>query len=151
MPSSKHEIKLNAPISNVWEFIANFNSWAPLMPGYIEHEIKNKEEATWIFLADLGFAKKKVKLQVDKITKTEQVKISFYLNSVEDHFDGNGYFQIETCEEGMTNLIGSLELSSGGFMGVIVNNVLKSFVPKTTEELVIRMGEIIKEKTWSTR
>ena len=58
MPQALHneEVSLNQEV--VWEFLKDYNNWAPLVPGYIGHDVQSDSEFTWIFLADLGFTKK---------------------------------------------------------------------------------------------
>ena len=38
--------------------------WAPLVPGYIEHEILNENESMWKFKSELGMMKKIIQLKV---------------------------------------------------------------------------------------
>ena len=38
MPSGTHVTELDIPIDKVWDFVSDMNRWAPLVPGYIEHE-----------------------------------------------------------------------------------------------------------------
>ncbi len=42
MCSHIHRIEVNAPIPIVWKFVSSIDRWAPLVPGYIEHEILNE-------------------------------------------------------------------------------------------------------------
>lgn len=62
MPNGSHHIQLNLPIEKVWDFVRSINNWAPLVPGYINHELINEYESTWEFKGDLGFMKKTIKL-----------------------------------------------------------------------------------------
>ncbi|WP_309545309.1 SRPBCC family protein [Virgibacillus dokdonensis] len=59
MPSGTKEMTLQAPIEQVWDFVSDMNHWAPLVPGYIDHEIINDTESTWKFKGDLGIVQKK--------------------------------------------------------------------------------------------
>lgn len=136
MPSSKHIVELDVPYDKVWAFIEDLQNWAPLMPGYIAHRIVNEQEATWEFLGDFGFMKKKVSLKIERIIRVEPSMVTFDLEGLQDNIDGSGYFEIQAGNEGNARLIGQLDISAGGFMGAMVNNVLKTFVPDTTAQLV---------------
>lgn len=136
MPSSNHIVELHMPSHKVWEFVSDVNNWTPLMPGYIAHEIVNEQEATWDFLGDFGFMKKKVSLKLYRIVRVEESMITFDLEGINDNFDGAGFFEVKSLDQNHTTLAGSLDILSGGLMGVMINNVLKTFVPQTTTELV---------------
>ncbi|WP_019241245.1 MULTISPECIES: CoxG family protein [Bacillus] len=149
MPSSVHSIVINASLQETWGFVGSFNNWAPLMPGYIKHELKSDQEAIWDFLGDFGFVKKNVSLLVHQIKIEDHSKLSFKLQGINDNFDGSGYFQVEELSENQTKITGSLDISAGGFMGAMINNVLKTFVPKTTNEIVESIGNQLIEKNES--
>ena len=59
MPAGTHSVNIPLNINTIWEFVHDMNNWAPLVPGYIEHEILSEHESTWVFKGDLGFMKKK--------------------------------------------------------------------------------------------
>ena len=61
--------------------------------------------------------------------------MKFDIKGLSDNFDGNGYFTISTSNNGSTQVTGSLDLSAGGFMEMMINPVLESFVPKVTIDL----------------
>ncbi|WP_042349222.1 CoxG family protein [Bacillus massiliigorillae] len=149
MPSSNHAVELHIPKHKVWEFVSDLNNWAPLMPGYIAHEHVDEQEATWEFLGDFGFMKKKVSLKLDRIIRVEELMITFDLEGINDNFEGSGYFEVKGLDQEHTVLTGSLDISSGGFMGAMVNNVLKTSVPQTTKELVQSIGRELQGKAVS--
>lgn len=135
MPNAIHTVEL--PLSNdvIWNFLKDYNNWAPLIPGYIEHEAQQDTQFTWTLLADLGFTKKKITLQVDITESIEPTDVKFNIKGLSDNFDGNGYFNIASGNNESAQVAGSLDLSAGGFMGMMINPVLESFVPKATTDL----------------
>lgn len=135
MPNAIHTVEL--PLSNdvIWNFLKDYNNWAPLIPGYIEHEAQQDTQFTWTLLADLGFTKKKITLQVDITDSIEPTDVKFNIKGLSDNFDGNGYFNIAAGNNESAQVTGSLDLSAGGFMGMMINPVLESFVPKATTDL----------------
>ena len=42
MCSHLHRMEVNAPFHHVWKFVSSIDQWAPLVPGYIDHEILNE-------------------------------------------------------------------------------------------------------------
>ncbi|WP_062349935.1 CoxG family protein [Bacillus kwashiorkori] len=145
MPSGTHHLNIDVPINRVWNFVSSINNWAPLVPGYINHEIINDYESTWEFKGDLGFMKKTVKLKVD-ITKWEEpTKVTFNLTGLSDNFAGNGYFEAEVINDKTTAMTGNLDITARGAMGPMINAILKNFVPQTAEELTAAVANKIVE------
>ena len=145
MPAGTHTVELPVGIQDIWSFVSDMDKWAPLVPGYIEHEIINDRESTWAFKGDLGFMKKTVKLKIDIIEWIEPTTVTFNLKGLSDNFKGGGYFKAEAIDATNTNMTGNLDITAGGAMGPMVNTILKNFVPKTAEELTVAVSNKIKE------
>lgn len=135
MPAGTHVVTVPVNIQKIWEFVQDMNNWAPLVPGYIEHVIINDRESTWEFKGDLGFMKKKVKLKIDITEWNEPSGVVFDLTGLSDNFKGGGYFKAEAINENETTMTGNLDISAGGMMGPMINQILVKFVPQTAEEL----------------
>lgn len=145
MPNGTHTIELPVPIENIWDLVSDMNKWAPLVPGYIEHEILSDKQSTWKFKGDLGFMKKTVKLQIDIKEWIEPTKVTFDLKGLSDNFNGGGYFIAEKITDASTKMTGHLDITAGGMMGAMVNTILKNFVPDTAKELTEAIGAEILE------
>ena len=135
MPAGTHSVAVPLNINTIWEFVQDMNNWAPLVPGYIEHEIINDRESTWAFKGDLGFMKKKVKLKIDIKEWNEPSGVIFDLTGTSDNFKGGGYFKAEAVNDNETMMSGNLDITAGGMMGPMVNQILVKFVPQTAQEL----------------
>lgn len=135
MPQGTHTVELPLSIEIIWAFVHDMNNWAPLVPGYIDHEIISERQSTWAFKGDLGFMKKKVKLQIDINEWNEPSEVLFDLKGLSDNFNGGGYFKAERIDENKTNMTGYLDITAGGMMGVMINQILTNFVPQTAQEL----------------
>ncbi|MGN1387687.1 MAG: CoxG family protein [Bacillus sp. (in: firmicutes)] len=135
MPAGTHSVNIPLNINTIWEFVHDMNNWAPLVPGYIEHEILSEHESTWVFKGDLGFMKKKVKLKIDIKEWNEPSEVIFDLTGLSDNFKGGGYFKATAVSENETIMTGNLDITAGGMMGAMVNQILVKFVPQTAEEL----------------
>jgi carbon monoxide dehydrogenase subunit G len=146
MPSGTHHEALNIPINGVWDFVSDMNNWAPLVPGYIDHEILNDKESYWEFYGDIGIMRRKIKLQV-KITSWEAPsKVTFDLKGKNEKFTGSGYFQGIALDEVNTQMTGNLNITATGMKAAVINPVLASFVPKTAAELTRAVAEKIRER-----
>lgn len=104
MPNGTHTVEIPVPIEKIWEFVADMNKWAPLVPGYIEHELLSERQSTWKFKGDLGFMKKTVKLQIDIQEWIEPTKVTFDLKGLSDNFNGGGYFEAEKIDDQSTKM-----------------------------------------------
>lgn len=135
MPAGTHTLEIDVPIQKIWEFIEDMNKWAPLVPGYIEHEILNERQSTWKFKGDIGIMQKTVSLKIDITEWIAPTKVTFDLKGISENFNGNGYFEAEAISDTKTKMTGNLDITAGGLMGPMINAVLKNFVPKTAEEL----------------
>ena len=141
MPSSKEAITVNAPVDEVWNLVKDFNNIAPLMPGYTSHEVLNDSEAAWEFLGDFGIVKKKINVKIDNIVRIAPHSITFDLKGTNENVEGEGKFEIEAADAGTSRLTGFMDLTGGGFMGGMINSVLKTFIPESTKKIVDGIGE----------
>ncbi|WP_102275151.1 CoxG family protein [Cytobacillus massiliigabonensis] len=135
MPQGTHTVEVPLNIQTIWNFVQDMNNWAPLVPGYIEHEILSENQSTWAFKGDLGFMKKTVKLQIDIKEWNEPSEVLFDLKGLSDNFKGGGYFRAEVIDENTTKMSGHLDITAGGMMGAMINQILTKFVPQTAQEL----------------
>lgn len=135
MPSGIHEMKVDLPIEIVWSFISNMDNWAPLVPGYLEHDILNDKQSTWKFIGEVGVVQKTVHLKIDITTWQAPSKVTFNLAGLNENFKGSGYFEARVVDERQTEITGYLDITAKGLLGPMINSVLKSLLPKTTKEL----------------
>lgn len=143
MPSGTHTTELDLPIEKIWEFVSDMNRWAPLVPGYIEHEILSDKQSTWTFKGDIGIMQKTVKLRIDIKEWVEPSLVTFDLTGVTENFSGDGYFKAVAISDNKTEMIGNLDITAKGMMGPMINAILKNFVPKTAEDLTKAIAEEI--------
>lgn len=143
MPNGTHSLELDLPIEKIWDFVSDMNSWAPLVPGYIEHEILSETQSTWTFKGDIGIMQKTVKLKIDITEWKEPSLVTFDLTGLNENFAGNGYFKAVPLSDAKTEMIGNLDITAKGLMGPMINTILKNFVPKTAEELTNAIAEEI--------
>jgi carbon monoxide dehydrogenase subunit G len=144
MPSGIHQVVLDLPKGDIWDFVKNMDNWAPLVPGYIRHKKFNNRQSTWEFFADIGIIKKKVSLMVTIKEWIEPTKVTFDLKGLEDNFTGKGYFEAEAIEKNKTRMTGYLDIVAEGIMGRVINNVLKTTVPEMVEELTENIAAKLK-------
>ena len=145
MSSHQHEITVHAPLETVWEFVRSIDNWAPLVPGYIEHEMLNEKESTWKFKSEMGIVKKKIHLKVEITEWIEPEKVTFQLIGINEKVTGHGYFKAIKLTNHLTKMIGFLDITAGGALAKVVKPLLKTSIPEFTEELTIAVSQKIAE------
>lgn len=145
MPSEKQQIELAIPINVIWDFIRDANNWAPLVPGYIQHEQMTDSIITWEFKSDLGIMKKKVSLIIDIKEWNEPTRVSFELRRNNEKYLGEGYFEAHAVNQNKTLLTGYLEINASGALGSLANSLFKNAIPKSSEEVAAAISTKLKE------
>ncbi|UOQ47124.1 SRPBCC family protein [Gracilibacillus caseinilyticus] len=145
MPSGTHFVQLDLPIGKVWDFVSDFEKWADLVPGYIEHRVQDDYRSVWKFKGEVAKIHKTITLYIT-ITKWEKPNcVSFSLQDKSKNIVGEGCFKANAEDGKHTDVTGSLTITANGILGPMVNGVMKTFIPKTTieftEEVANRMVE----------
>lgn len=143
MPEGLHQVKIPLPIQHIWDFVSVMDKWAPLVPGYITHEILSPSESTWEFKGDLGLLKKKIKMKVSITNWAEPTKVTFNLEGLNEKFIGNGYFLANKIDDNHTEMAGFLDITANGATAPIQNKLLKSYVPQMSCDLTEAVAENI--------
>ncbi|WP_404454967.1 SRPBCC family protein [Virgibacillus necropolis] len=151
MPRGIHQTELKTPIKDVWSFVSDMNKWAPLVPGYMDHEILNDRQSTWKFKGEIGIMQKTVHLKIDITEWQEPTKVTFNLTGLNENFKGNGYFEANAVTRGKTKITGFMNITAKGVMGPMINPILKTLIPKTTKDLTEAIADkMIELETVST-
>lgn len=135
MPSEMQQIELAIPINVIWDFIRDANNWAPLVPGYIQHEQITDTLITLEFKSDLGVMKKKISLVIDIKEWNEPSRVRFELRRTNEKYIGEGYFEAQALNKNKTLLTGFLEINASGALGSLANSLFKNAIPKSTDEV----------------
>ncbi|MDE3838865.1 SRPBCC family protein [Bacillus methanolicus] len=143
MPNGVHFIDIPVPIQDVWDFVSRLDKWAPLVPGYMIHEILNDRQSTWTFVGDLGIMKKEISMKVDITDWKEPTEVVFDLTGLNENFIGGGFFKAEALSANLTRMTGCLDITAKGLKGPVANGLLKSYIPQTAKELTEAVAEKI--------
>lgn len=147
MASFVHTEVVNVDGKQLWEFILDKERWAMLIPGYLHHELKTMDEMIWVFKGDFGFVEKAVKVELKVKQISENERFEFELEGLSDNINGSGFFEMKEKSATEFELVGSLDLKAGGFLAAMINPVLETYVPKTTESLVAAMAKELSRAT----
>ena len=145
MPSELQHLELDIPIEVIWDFIRDENNWAPLVPGYIQHQKINDRQISWEFKSDLGVMKKKIILIIDIKEWNEPSKVSFELRRKNEKYLGEGYFEAKALNKQRTRLTGFLDINATGPMGTLANTLFKKGVNLSDEEVAAAISSKLEE------
>ncbi|WP_175631922.1 CoxG family protein [Virgibacillus siamensis] len=146
MPYGKYYLELNVPIRNVWSFVSDVNNLAPLIPGYVNHEIQSNTRSVWQAKGEVGFVQKEIRMQLDITGIQEPERISFTVTGLNENFSGDGYFKAKKVHDRKTVMTGCLQVTAKGWTGAVLNPVLKQLVPKTTERFTKAVADSIADR-----
>ncbi len=145
LPSGTYQVEVELPINKIWDFVKDMDNWAPLIPGYIQHRKITNRQSTWEFYSNIGFIKKKINLMATIEEWIEPTRVTFNLKGLNEELSGGGYFLAAVIAKNKTRITGFLEINAGGALGPLVNEVLKSYLPKVTEEMTIGISTKLEE------
>lgn len=140
MPISTYTNTFPVSHKDIWSFISDINNWAPLVPGYMSHEVFNDFDTIWKFKSDLGVVKKTIELKVHIIEWKEPTQITFEIEGLSNRFHGSGFFHVIAVNVNSTRITGNIDIKGTGSTGPMKNQLFKSFIPKLTEELTEAVG-----------
>jgi carbon monoxide dehydrogenase subunit G len=146
MPSELQQVELAIPIDVIWDFIRDADNWAPLVPGYIQHEQLTSQLVSWEFKSDIGIMKKKVSLLI-KITEwNEPTRVDFELiRASNEKYLGGGYVEAQALNKEKTRVIAFLDINAKGPMGSLANSLFKTAIPKSTGEVAAAISTKLQE------
>ena len=145
MLSELQHLELDIPIEVIWDFIRDENNWAPLVPGYIQHEKINERQICWEFKSDLGVMKKKISLVIDIKEWNEPARVSFELKRANEKHLGEGYFEAKALNRNKTRVTGFLEINATGPIGSLANSLFKKALQKSDDEVASVISSKLEE------
>lgn len=146
MSDGYHQLEVGTPIETVWSFISDVDMWAPLVPGYVEHKLLGDKQYMWKLKGNIGVIQKTIRLKIDITEWIIPTKISFDIIGLDEKFSGNGYFKARRISGQETQITGYLNISVTGMMRPMINLVLKTFIPKSIEQLLKKASTRIQER-----
>ncbi|WP_026909249.1 CoxG family protein [Paucisalibacillus globulus] len=135
MPGGSFSKEVDVSIETIWDFVSDMNNWAPLVPGYIDHQILNDKQSTWKFRGDVGKLQKTVSMKIDITEWKKPTIVRFTLTGISEKVSGKGFFEAKRITDLQTKMTGNLDLTAKGLMGPVINPVLKTVIPKTAKRL----------------
>ncbi|MEQ2526640.1 SRPBCC family protein [Robertmurraya yapensis] len=125
---------IDAPINWVWDFLQDFSHWAPIVPGYVSHEVISSKKSNWVYTTDLGIIKKKFEFELEILSLTPPRSMTFQVNGLNEGFTGHGSIEAKKLKSDRTFVNATLDLQPTGNLAKIIKPLIKSNPPKITQE-----------------
>lgn len=145
MPEVEHSVTVRAPVQTVFEFVKDFDNWAPFLIGYQSHEVVNDTDSIWTIKGDVGILSRTVKLEIHITEWVEGERVSFRLHGLTESVEGSGSFVATPHPDGST-LSFQLSLKAGGMAGPMVNAVMGPLLRPAASSLATKISERVEEQ-----
>ena len=92
MPQVTYTTTVPIPRSKLWDFVEDIDNWAPMMTGYVSHEVEDERRSTWTLRGDVGVLSREVKLAVTITAWEGPDRVDFELEGLNEAVSGGGTF-----------------------------------------------------------
>jgi carbon monoxide dehydrogenase subunit G len=128
---------VDIPLDVMWDFIKDFDNWAPMIKGYESHEKIDEKKSVWMIRGEFGSFSRLTKFN-NTITKwVEKEQVAFEMTGVNEPVTGDGSVTLKPVNGGKgTQITADVGFHAGGVMGPLINRMIKPLVLTVSEELV---------------
>ncbi len=92
MPEVTYTTTAPIPRDRLWDFVKDIDNWAPMMTGYVSHELKSERESEWTLRGDVGVLSREVRLGVTITAWEGPDRVDFELTGLNEAVSGGGSF-----------------------------------------------------------
>lgn len=135
MKTKLYTVKLELPLAKVWEIIGAYEILVPLLPGYLGHQIINKNESVWTIKREVGLIKKTFKIMVFVQEWNEPSSIKLEFKDSKERFSGSLFLRTKGMTNNQTLLTVNLRYNVSGSMNRLISNMMKTDGTEFTQEI----------------
>jgi carbon monoxide dehydrogenase subunit G len=90
----EHSVEINIPSQKLWEFLSDFENWAPFVVGF-QHLVQvDDKQSLWTLRGDMGILSRDVEIRVDVTVWEPPHRAEFELTGITERITGTGCFEI---------------------------------------------------------
>jgi len=132
---------VEVPLEVMWDFIKDFDNWAPMLKGYKNHNIINDKESIWEIRGEFGSFSRLTKFYTTITEWVQPNRVAFELKGVNEPVTGYGFVHLIPSNNGKAGTTISAEagFTAGGVMGPLINRMVKPWLSTIAEELVEKL------------
>ncbi len=90
MPEVTYRTTMALSRDQIWDFVKDMDSWAPMLTGYQSHEIKTDTHSVWVLKGDVGILARTVQLDVHITEWSGPERVRFTLTGINEMVEGGG-------------------------------------------------------------
>jgi carbon monoxide dehydrogenase subunit G len=158
MQSVEYAKTVEIPLEVMWDFIKEFDNWAPMLKGYKNHKIINDKESIWEIRGEFGSFSRLTKFHTTITEWVQPSRVAFELKGVNEPVTGYGFVNLRPYNNGKAGTTISAEagFTAGGVMGPLINRMVKPWLSTIAEELVEKVVVAVnpddfKSEYWPTK
>jgi carbon monoxide dehydrogenase subunit G len=132
---------VDIPLEVMWDFIKDFNNWAPMLKGYKNHKMINEKESIWEIRGEFGSFSRLTKFHTTITEWVQPSKVAFELKGINEPVTGYGFVNLSPSNNGKacTTITSEAGFIAGGVMGPLINRMVKPWLSTIAEELVEKL------------
>jgi len=130
MPLYSYDVNVNVPIEEVWDYVANFQNWAPLISGFVSYTPINSKEIHWVFVTNLVLYKKRTEVISEITTWRKPSTIVVNLRGVTDELNATVHLYAKSLSPNQTKLSATIQIAPEGFLSKLIITQLESSLDK---------------------
>lgn len=149
MQQVEYQKTVQIPLEVMWDFIKDFDNWAPMLNGYQRHHTLNERESIWEIKGTIGKYRRQTKLRASITEWVIRQKVVFKVDGVNEVVTGIGSVTLNPGNNGSqsTILSATIGIAAGGAFGPVLNRILMPWVKTVAEELVEKIIEAVNLST----
>ena len=137
MESVNYTTTVDIPLDVMWEFIKEFDNWAPMIKGYESHEKIDEKKSVWMIRGEFGSFSRLTKFNNTITEWVEKEQVAFEMTGVNEPVTGGGRVALKPVKGGnSTQITAEVGFHAGGVMGPLINRMIKPLVLTVSEQLV---------------
>jgi len=140
MEKVEYMTTVDIPLDVMWDFLKNFDNWAPMIKGYENHEKIDEKKSVWMIRGKFGAFSRLTKFDNNITEWIERERVAFELTGVNEPVTGYGSVDLKPGEAFNSSQISAeLGFDAGGALGPLINRLVKPWVSTVAEELVEKL------------
>ena len=163
MPEVTAQTVVDRPLSEVWDFVAEMDNWAPMLKGYLGHKKHSDTQSTWTLTGDLGPFTKTIEVAVEVTDWVEADRVAFELTGITEQVRGEGALSlgmdapelsawqrlwawllgrspVAGPAQGSANLRFTFAINALGPMGPMINPMLGPYADAVAKDLLKKVA-----------
>ncbi len=157
MQPVKYDKTVEIPLAVMWDFVKDFDNWAPMLKGYQTHETIDDKESIWTVRGEFGPFSRVTKFHITITEWVEPKRVAFELRGMNEPVTGYGFVDLIEPGDGkvQTTISSEMGFLAGGALGPLINRLVQPWVSTVAEELVEKLVAAVnptdfKSEFWPT-